>query len=417
MNLTLGYYPGKKISEIIDGEIVFNIFPFLESFRSGSCVSGVEGEIKKIFFESDDLSLDQFVLNYEALFSQLRRDIEDISKEDFSVILNQISALIRIVKTKKINRKVISSSVFDSSEAFNYIYRFGNVELRVLYSYLYLDSSTLESAFLNVWSNRNNSNYMLSEDSIRESWLCSKDAEFNIRRLCTNAGYYFSEVYERAWSDFIHFCDSYKTALQSCDALLSQSEFYPFSFMIEKYLKKEKGESLNYTKSICYKKFFSIVSDKRVLFLTPFSDDINDLFATGDLFNLYQDYRIPDFYIKAIPAYISTYPNKPHESFGATCEELFFSIDQEFSKVDYDVFLSTCGSYGSLVSNYVSEKYNCKVMYLGNVANTFLGIRQKTNVDFVKRNLRESFCRISDLNKYKGLELIDGGRYCGVQKI
>lgn len=372
----------------------------------------IENElVKKYNINKNEIKRKILKLDYESLLNQVTND-NNYDQRAHEHLIKALGVLNRKFHnnngTIKIENK-INNEKFSLNN--KHIFRFGNVELRVLHCFLFYSFSELRHAFNKVFKNRENESYLYSTESKRDNWLSSDDIEFNIKRLITNAGFYLSDDIDESWSCFIYFCNSYLDAICNSTHLLSQSEFYPYFFRSSNSIKNNFKKEIKIMQPPNHHEFYNEIDEKKVLFLTPFDNEVNDIYHSGNIYKLFKNLTPKKLHVHAIPSYISTYPNKPHNSFVDTANKMIKKIDEEFKKCNYDIFISSCGSYGSILSNHVRDNYNCSTLYQGNMSNTFFGIKQKTNYNYAKGNKNLEFWMESSLSKFKNMAKIDNGRY------
>lgn len=283
--------------------------------------------------------------------------------------------------------------------------RYGNVELRVIDNWIssYKDLHEIERK---VCASLDSEKYMYSEAK-REHWLSSSDIEFNIRKLMTNAGFYSAQEDDgslEAW------CTAYYNALKNSTTLFPYPNCYPNFFIIQDKLFSEQ-KFVRYDSFPAANKFYEMLAEENILFVTPFASLINESYTSGRIFNLYKDINIPQFEILALPAYVSTYPNRPHNSWLETFEYLKEQIDNAFKQKTFTLFFASAGCYGMPLADYVYSTYGCPCVYFGNQINTMFGIRQACSDNFMKSQRITENWLDSDLGSILNVDRIDGGRY------
>ena len=409
MQLNLEFSENKNcLSQGNDNSFSFNI---ASPLRHEIEFDELENFIRTNILNRFKINESELNLNYENLLRNISKS-NSYGQSEHRYIIKQLGILNRIFLNN-------SGTILDKSlhEKLSYdinlqsAFRFGNVELRALYSYLFESESNLYNSFEKFWVNRNNADYLYSENTTRDNWLSSSDAEFNIKKLATNAGFYPSESLDVAWQDFISFCHSYKQAIIQSNSLLSQSEFYPYFFRQANEFFQKDSWKIKIMEAPNLRAFYDSLAGKKVLFLTPFSEQINSIYKSGDIYRLFKNFNVSEFYLKAVPSAISTFPNRPHESFGNTSNLLISSIKRELDNNEYDIFISSCGAYGAEVTNFVRTHYSMGVCYQGNMTNTFFGIKQKSNEKFMIDRKNLDHWRKSDLSSFTSMSRIDGGRY------
>jgi len=288
--------------------------------------------------------------------------------------------------------------------------RYGNVELRVVESYL-RDQGVVERALADIRDRLGDESYMYSEGK-RDHWLSVRDVNFNLRKLMTNAGFYLeNEAGSPDIGSFDFWLREYLTALEDATALFPYPACYPNYFVTQDYLFQKQGHLKNYVKFPFPARFYEILGGANVLFLTPFYREVNELFASKKIFSLYTDIKIPRYQLTAVAAFVSTYPNRPHHSWAETFEKMKDEVDKAFENDNFTVFFASCGCYGMPICRYVYRRYGIASVYYGNHTNTLFGIRQTGSESFLsQRRILENWA-VSHLGDVRNMNKIDDGRY------
>lgn len=356
------------------------------------------------------------VFAYDLLYAEIRECYR--SRLKFTLFENEklLDLIVLFVRYyRESGREIIKTlglegrNALGATEVFewqNMLYsRYGIVELRAAYTYLYepeLNKVVYELDDLILIDS-----LMYKGAFNKGNWLSPRDSSYNLRRLMTNAGFYHTRdlIHEfKSWS----IC--YIEALNSSGAYFVCPNAYPNFLILETQL-DEESLTTPYVKFPPPQAFFNSLRSKSVLFLTPFSEQINDHYKNNNFINLYKDIDVPDFEIKAIPGFITTYPNQPHLGWTDTFRKMCESVDEEMKKVQYDIFFASCGCYGLPLCNYVHKKYGIPSVYHGNLLNTYLGVSMKSNVNFMKEGRNELYWKKSNLSQIPNVARIDGGRY------
>jgi len=288
--------------------------------------------------------------------------------------------------------------------------RYGIVELRVIESYL-RDQSVVKEALTDIRHHLGDETYMYSEGT-REHWLSVRDVNFNLRKLMTNAGFYFAnELVSPDIDQLDAWLREYMSALENASALFPVPACYPSYFVTQDYLFRKQGHLKNYVNFPAPARFYRSLKGEKVLFVTPFNREINHLYASGKIFRLYSDINIPDYDLMAVPAFISTYPNRPHHSWAETFEKMRDEVDKAFERENFTIFFASCGCYGMPICDYVYRRYGVVSVYYGNHTNTLFGIRQAGSEAFLsERRILENWA-MGHLGDVRNMSKIDDGRY------
>lgn len=116
--------------------------------------------------------------------------------------------------------------------------------------------------------------------------------------------------------------------------------------------------------------------NKKILIISPFSKSIEHQFKNKD--NLYLDYIFPEFELITYNTKI-TYnaDGDTKESLGLTTNnwhEECLRMAEDISKIDFDIALLTCASYGMFLGNHIKYSMGKKSIYLGGILNVYFNI-------------------------------------------
>ncbi|MDD5274978.1 MAG: hypothetical protein PHR16_02725 [Methylovulum sp.] len=288
--------------------------------------------------------------------------------------------------------------------------RYGNVELRAIDSYL-RNQPKIGVELAKIVDHLADENYMY-QGSDGVHWLSAADVNFNLRRLMTNAGFYLPDSPAKLGSEALCFwAREYLDALADTHFLFPYPSCYPNFFVPQDHLFKQQGVIKDYVAFPEPEKFYALLENQNILLMTPFHQEINGLYTSKRLFNLYADIAIPDFTLTTVPAYISTYPNRPHASWNDTFQQLITEVDRAFANNSFSIFFASCGCYGMPICRYVFNRYGCTSVYIGNQVNKLFGILQQCSETFMHgRRINENWST-GNLTQFKNIGKIDGGRY------
>jgi hypothetical protein len=124
------------------------------------------------------------------------------------------------------------------------------------------------------------------------------------------------------------------------------------------------------------KSFSDWAKNKKILIISPLSKSIEYQFKNKD--KLYIDYKFPEFELKTYNTKI-TYNsvNDTKENLGLDTNNYFEECErmaEEISKIDFDIALLSCASYGMFLGNYIKYNMNKKAIYFGGVLNVLFNI-------------------------------------------
>lgn len=281
----------------------------------------------------------------------------------------------------------------------------GIVELRALYSFLMDPDETLAQLDA-VMAVQADEAALYAPPGV-PMWN-TDDIGFNLRRLMTHAGFYTDTAQAR--DSFSTWCRGYFDAL-AAGTILHHNKAFWYSLGVLAVIHQRTGTLPAHASPPPTQRFYQSLAGRRVLFVTPFADSVNQLVVSGALWHLYHDIELPVFELEAIPAFISTYPNRPHTDYRETLDRLVHAIDTRISGSGIDFFLASCGCYGLPLCHHVYRQWGITCVYMGNSTNTLFGILQNTSLDFMRSHRIEANWLRGNLGQYKNLERIDQGRY------
>ena len=281
--------------------------------------------------------------------------------------------------------------------------RTGNVEMHVLKNFLMGDLK--EETFLEL----EKSPPIPKAAGNRRSWLDDQDINLNIRDLMTNAGWYPDNEFNldslRDW------CERYSSAIFNADGIFRfpGCDFYEMFFELKSF--RESGRGFHYLRFPDYQRFYNMLQGHDVLFVTPFANEIQSLYDSGDLFKIWRDFDLPNFSLTLIQSPMSIYPNRPNSDWTSSFKQIEEKIRDSFSQHPHSLFFASSGCYGLPICDMVFQQFGIASVYQGNWTNFLFGIRQNSteSVEPDKRNLK--LWRSSSLNKIQGLNVVDDGRY------
>jgi hypothetical protein len=281
--------------------------------------------------------------------------------------------------------------------------RYGNVELRVVENFL-LAPDDLRSAIGKIAGKLSSEPEMYATSNASGN-LMHDDPDWNIRRLMTNAGFYMGSEPDRAWESLEDWARRYISAV--CNSHLSWSNTKSLFFQRTQRALNEKSRFVpKYVESPGVRRIYDNIKGREVLFVSPLAHIVNEQASSGRLWKLYKDYEVPSFSVRAIPAWISTWPNRPHSDWSETFARMRESVHAAYNERPFDVFISACGCYGLPISDFVRTQYGCSTLYIGHQTHKLFGIlpvsSDRINVEMWAK---------SDLGKYANMDRIDRGRY------
>lgn len=240
-----------------------------------------------------------------------------------------------------------------------------------------------------------------------DNWLSichdRKNYEHILSDLMTNAGFYISDDVTAAIDNFYFFKDKYTHALVNADYIMQ----WPFvnCYALNILNEKKKVKPVEYINLTDTWNLVSLFDHKSILFVTPFKELVDSQYTSGNLYKLRRSHNLTSVRLDTIEAFLTTYPNRKHNSFIETYQYYVQEIDAMFSKHKYDIFTCSCGCYGIILCEYVYRTYNVTSVYVGNAINRFFGISFTTathDVYYVKSDLH---------TRYKDMDKIENNIY------
>jgi len=335
---------------------------------------------------------------------------------NYSTIDNILKAVTEYQRTKSLLLKTAHSpdrrhgAGYPGYDTLNHqtLLRYGNVELRAAENFLIRRDEQL--AALEQLLPHLEDEERIYSPSRASGYLVADDCEWNLRRLMTNAGFYVENNIESALKCLEEWSTRYLRALRNAH-LVWHNNFLPYFLKIELSNYQTHKVTPEYVSAPNIFQIYNTFELNEVVFVSPLSELIQQQADTGRLFRLYSGYDVPKFSLRAIPAWVSTWPNRPHSCWRETFSGLCEAVRMAHRERPFTVFASACGSYGLPLCDFVRQEYGCKVLYLGNFIHVAFGIRQRTTRNFMSGRINAEMWVDSDLAKYSNMSRIDNGRY------
>ncbi|HEY1613340.1 MAG TPA: hypothetical protein VGF97_06560 [Rhizomicrobium sp.] len=282
--------------------------------------------------------------------------------------------------------------------------RYGNVELRVIENYL-LEPENLRAALENIVEKLGDEGAMYANVKMTAK-LTHDDPDFNVRRLMTNAGFYVGQQRDKAWQVLDDWAKRYIAAM--CESNLIWQNSHAFHYLkIQRALYEQNGAVPAYVEKPNRHSIYENIAGREVLFVSPLAHIVNHQFSSGNMEKLYKTHKVPEFSLRAIPAYMSTWPNRPHENWSETFERMCDSVRAAYRERPFDVFIASCGCYGLPISQFARSEYGCSTLYVGHGAHTLFGLFPNPESQTINLEMWAK----GDLGRYANVDRIDGGRY------
>lgn len=173
------------------------------------------------------------------------------------------------------------------------------------------------------------------------------------------------------------FCRYYFDAISNVDILFTQHSIPGEGMLLRKYLKKETDFfSLNVMKPFTFEKPWSLgLKNKKVLVIHPFEKSIKSQFEIkNEIWNSVNYEVLPEFTLITYKAF-STLPgqHKPLK----TWKKCLLKMFDDISKIDFDIALVGCGSYGFPLANLIYKRLHRTAINIGGTVQILFGIKGK----------------------------------------
>jgi hypothetical protein len=243
----------------------------------------------------------------------------------------------------------------------------------------------------------------------RRSWLDDQDINLNIRELMTNAGWYPDDNFKL--DSLMDWGSRYLSAILNADGIFRNTgcDFYEMFFESKRL--RESGRGFRYLRFPDYRMFYSMLEGHNVLFVTPFSNEIQSLYDTGNLFKIWRDFDLPNFSLTLIQAPMSIHPNRPNKDWTSSFKQIEEKIRDSFSQHPHSLFFASSGCYGLPLCDMVFRRFGVASVYQGNWTNFLFGIRQNSTESFEPEKRKLELWRSSSLANVEGINAVDNGRY------
>lgn len=164
------------------------------------------------------------------------------------------------------------------------------------------------------------------------------------------------------------------------------------------------------------KDFKIFAENKKVLIISPFSESIKYQTKPDRINNLINGYTFPNctFLTYDTPITYNSYKDNSSDdilnqvttnNWLEQCEKM----EEEISKIDFDVALLSCASYACCLGSFISTKMNKKAIYIGGVLNVIFNIYGKRYTNEYYNNINNLSYRIKSLETKK-YENATGGK-------
>ncbi|MCQ2742389.1 MAG: hypothetical protein MJ239_03725 [Bacilli bacterium] len=157
----------------------------------------------------------------------------------------------------------------------------------------------------------------------------------------------------------------------------------------------------------CHGDWVSLLKGKKVLVVSPFEEEIKNQYAKRELLFEGDPNRLPEFDLQVVKSPLTLGDEVGEE---ATFFDGLKKMEDEISKLDFDIALVGCGSYGSFLCAYI-KGLGKQAIQTGGATQTLFGIMGKRweNREHVSKWFNEHWIR--PYAKASGSNRIDKGAY------
>jgi len=151
---------------------------------------------------------------------------------------------------------------------------------------------------------------------------------------------------------------------------------------------------------------------KKVLIVNPFVDSFQQQLKNN--FQIFKDPEKKIFLDEQEFVFYKTYNTSAGNALHENWEKTYDMMCDDISKLDFDIALLGCGGYGFPLCNYIHEKLDKSVIYIGGGLQLLFGVmgaRWENNPmwkDIIKEN-QTKFIRPSKEEQIKNKERVEGG--------
>lgn len=255
------------------------------------------------------------------------------------------------------------------------VLRPGNVELAALQSVLFKPEE-LELVLAAIRRNHHNTEWMKQKRD--HGWFDSSDAEENLRRLHTCAGFYANA--HAPLDDLKRWSRGTLGALIGAQVVSADATtwFYP----VAQKLFEQTGLVPELTQWPGDQAFYDFIAGKEVVFVTPLASDVEQQHRTGRAFDLFTDLTIQPYGLRLVEAPMSIYPNRPRGGFSESLEHCLEQIDKLYRERPFEVFTAACWGYDLPLCETVKERYGVSCVTTGNLMHAYFGVQVSSNASW-----------------------------------
>lgn len=249
----------------------------------------------------------------------------------------------------------------------------GNVELRAIRTILRYPLE-VDAICTEIIANWDREEFMYKSNTSSDEAVA--DHGHAIRQLITNAGLYGSTK-ENLIASIQSWTNRYISGLFGSQELYMRWDYAVHSH-VARIAAFEAGLTFQGGGRAIFgsiDEFYSQIAGKKILIISPFASACEQVVKTGRIKSIWKKRVVPDFSLVGLSAYITTYPNRPHDSWHETFEVICDGIDKIMKEEEIDLVLGSCGCYGIPLLDFCFKKYGISSVYYGNFIHLFFGIK------------------------------------------
>jgi hypothetical protein len=216
-----------------------------------------------------------------------------------------------------------------------------------------------------------------------------------------------------------NFCKYYIETLKNCTYIGCWNHgSIPELYLIDKYCKnKAVGNPYNsghFGETIWFNKdnWYENLQNKKILIISSHSKSMKKQWLSNNLFKSHskntknEDTGIELTFVKPP---MSACGSTPHGSWLESLDVFKKEIDNNVSNFEFDLALISCGGYSAPICNYVYQKYNKSVFYIGGALQLYFSI---IGDRWVKQSfINEYWTRLSEDEIPNNFKSIENGCY------
>jgi hypothetical protein len=215
------------------------------------------------------------------------------------------------------------------------------------------------------------------------------------------------------------FCKCYIETLKNCTYIGCWDKGYiPELYLIEKYCHNKavdkpynsghEGETIWFNKDNWYEK----LSNKKILIISSHAGSMKQQWLSNRIFKSHgkniknEETGIELAFVKPP---MSACGLSPCKSWVESLDFLKKDVDAKLGGFDLDLALISCGGYGASICDYVYQKYNKSVFYIGGALQLYFSIIGNRWIE--KSYINEHWVKLSEDEIPDNAKLIEGGCY------